>query len=914
MARIHFDKPKQSRRIPLRLALIVPFVLQIIAAVGLVGYLSYRSSQQAVEKLANELMTETSNRIDQHLNSYLGKAQETNRTHINAFEAGILDLADFKAMGKYFYRQARSKDFSYMSFGNSLGAYIGAGYGEGNQLEITEIPATDLGQLDIYPADQEGNRDVARMTSKPSLITQEAWYVDAIAAKKPIWSSIYSWGDLQGHISVSASTPVYNHQQHLLGVFGIDLELSKISQFLKTLNSRKAGCIFIIEPSGLIVASSEDESPVVIANGKASRLNAVNSQQPMIRDVALNLIAHFGNLNAITQPQLLRPALADRPFVRVIPYRDAYGLNWQVVMVIPETEFMGEINANTKITLLLCLIILEIATGLGFIASNLIAAPIRRLSLASRAIANGKLNQAVNVQGIAELETLADSFNQMASQLKVSFETLENRVQQRTAELAIAKEKSEVANQAKSAFIANMSHELRSPLNAVIGFSQVILRTQNLPAEHYENVGIIHRSGEYLLTLINNVLDFSKIEAGKTTLNLKDFNFRQLLGDLEEMLHLHASSAGLVLIFDLDDNLPQFLHADQVKLRQILVNLLGNAIKFTASGEVVLAVNSFPQPDSEIVTLKFSISDTGIGIAPEELDSLFEAFSQTSSGRDAQEGTGLGLVISRQFVQLMGGDITVTSAVGKGSSFTFSIEAQCGQEIIADTPTEKRQIIGLASGQPAYRLLVVDDKAINRQLLVKLLSPLGFELKEAGNGQEAIDIWEDWQPQLIWMDMRMPVMDGYHATKWIKSTTEGNATAIIALTASVLEEQRAIVLSTGCDDLVRKPFKAQVIFDILAKHLGVEYQYADMGGNSIEGLMDTPLATGHFVVMPNDWLLRLQLASLEADTEQVLALIQEIPDNQQLLAKRLSKLAKQFQFEQILDLIEPLVAPLDPTM
>jgi CheY-like chemotaxis protein len=451
-----------------------------------------------------------------------------------------------------------------------------------------------------------------------------------------------------------------------------------------------------------------------------------------------------------------------------------------------------------------------------------------------------------------------------------------------------------------------MSHELRSPLNAIIGFSQIMLRTKNLPNEHYENAGIIHRSGEYLLTLINNVLDFSKIEASKTTLNKTDFDLYQLLRDLESILHTRIQNLDLELIFDTDNNVPRYLYADGVKLRQVLLNLLGNAIKFTAQGEVVLSISAKEQTENQHYLLNFTIRDTGVGIAPEELNNLFEAFSQTNSGRNAQEGTGLGLVISQQFVRLMGGDITVASELNKGTTFSFSISVQLGNEIKQESFIQK-QVLALAENQPTYKILIVDDKSVNRHLLLKLLGPLGFELKEAANGKEAIAIWEAWQPHLIWMDMRMPVMDGYEATKFIKSHVKGNATAVIALTASVLEEEKAIVLSAGCDDFLRKPFKETMIFEALTKHLGVQFIYENTTNDNSE-IMESSLSSAQLQIMPQTWLIRLAEAALEADSKQVLTLIQEIPSTETATIKNITKMVQQFQFEQLLNILEPLLS------
>ncbi|WP_071188315.1 PAS domain S-box protein [Trichormus sp. NMC-1] len=427
---------KTFANLPLRTLLIVPFVLQTVGVVTLVGYFSYRSGEEAVEKLADQLMMEVSDRIDQHLNSYLGKAQEINRINVDAFESGILDLNDFNTLGKYFYRQVRSPmvgrspslNFGYVNFGSEKGGFIGAGYGLGNKLEIAEIPLSDQSKFRFYSVDDQGNRLSLVATLKNPQYSNFAWYSDAVKAGKPIWSSIYTWGGLPNRISISASTPVYDEQKKLLGVLGIDLELYQISQFLKTLDHKRSGHTFIMERSGLIVASSEDESPAPIINGTATRLKALNSSEPVIREVTQDLMQRFGSLNTITQPQNFRPDLEQKPFVRVTPYRDDYGLDWLVVTVIPESEFTAEIHANAQTTFLFCGLALVIAIGTGSLTAYWIAKPILRLSRASQAMAKGEWQEPLSEDiAIAELKVLATSFNQMSAQVKKSFQESESK-------------------------------------------------------------------------------------------------------------------------------------------------------------------------------------------------------------------------------------------------------------------------------------------------------------------------------------------------------------------------------------------------------------------------------------------------------------------------------------------------------
>ncbi|MGK7900773.1 MAG: ATP-binding protein [Hormoscilla sp.] len=498
------------------------------------------------------------------------------------------------------------------------------------------------------------------------------------------------------------------------------------------------------------------------------------------------------------------------------------------------------------------------------------------------------------------------------NELSQSNQQLEQEIVQRTkieAELVNAKEAAEAANKTKSAFLANMSHELRTPMNAILGFTQLMTRSQNLSPENQENLGIISRSGEHLLTLINNVLDLSKIEAGRTTLNESNFDLYRLMDDLEEMFQFKADDQRLQLLFDRTDEVPQYVRTDKVKLRQVLINLLNNAIKFTESGGVSVRMG-IANSQSLVANgdgqgpIAFEVEDTGPGIAPEELDSLFTAFVQTESGKASQEGTGLGLPISRKFVELMGGNITVSSKLGHGTIFRFDIQATVVDAADIETPRSTHRVIALEPDQPRYRLLIVDDKWNNRQLLIKLLNPLGFELREANNGQEAIDIWGSWEPDLIWMDMRMPVMNGYEATKHIKETTKGQATAIVALTASVLEEERAVIISAGCDDFLRKPFREADIFDAMHKHIGVRYVYADPNEAKSEATADAAqLTTAAFAALPPELLAKLKQALVNVDLDLIDSLSSQISKHNPALAQALADAIDNFEYDKILNLL-----------
>ena len=517
-------------------------------------------------------------------------------------------------------------------------------------------------------------------------------------------------------------------------------------------------------------------------------------------------------------------------------------------------------------------------------------------------------NGAPHIWDSAEVKIMLQIGNQLG--VAVQQAELLEQTQQQAAELQQAKEAGDAANRAKSEFLANMSHELRTPLNAILGFTQLMGRDRSLSTEYQEYIEIISRSGEHLLTLINNVLEMSKIEAGRIALNETVFDLYRLLDNLRLMLKLKANSKGLALIFEHTATVPRYIRSDEGKLNQILINLLSNAIKFTQSGHVTLRIDAAPAASDSAFYLIFEVEDTGIGIAATDLASIFEAFGQTEAGVKAKEGTGLGLAISQRFAHLMGGHISVISTPHRGSSFTLTIQVEpTAPPMDSNWGTTPATIVGIAPEQANLRMMIVDDDPINRKLLAKLLSALKFEVKEAANGLEAIAVWQEWQPHLIWMDMQMPEMDGIEATKQIKTSSTHHPTIIVALTASVFEEQRQKILAAGCDDFIRKPFKKEEILSCIAKYLRVDFLYEN---NSFTLEYKTSLVKpenqflpGHShlgTLMPSEWLKQVHCAAAQGSDEMLSALIQQIPTDHPYLIKTLTQLMTDFQFEQIMEL------------
>lgn len=916
---------RPGRRIPLRSLLTVPFLLQITAAVGLTGWLSLRHGEQAVNDVASQLRNESVIRIQEYLDTYLATPDTINQVNADGFELGLLTLDERLALEQFFWQQLQAfESVGFIQIGTTEGGLIGAGRTPDGESFIMTTDSLSSGEQQIFAVTDTGQRGELLRATGLYDATQRPWFQTAIAAGEPIWSDIFTFRSTQA-LGLSATRPVYNPAGDLIGVMGTDVALADVSDFLEGLAVGADGKTFILERSGLLVANSTGDQPFVLdEDGNSTRLTAGESDSPVIQATAQFLEEAVGDLAQVSETQLFSFSWnGERQFLQLTPIKSGQGLDWLIAVVVPESAFMGQIHANTRRTILLCLAALGIAALLGVLTSRQISRPILDLSQASKALANGQLDQRVPVQSqVAELEVLAHSYNQMAEQLQESFyklantnADLERRVQERTLSL-------EVANRAKSRFLANMSHELRTPLNGIMGYAQVLQQHRDLTSEARSQVDVIYQCGAHLLTLINDVLDLSKIEAERMELYPHDVHLPALLQGVVEMCRIRAEIKGIDFVYENNDALPVGVRTDEKRLRQVLVNLLSNAVKFTQAGSVSLSVSLLEPAASPTAaptaeasnesryTVRFRVQDTGPGIPADQQQRIFLPFEQVGDGRQQAEGTGLGLAISQKIVEMMGSQIHLTSQVGVGSSFWFDLALTPATEWAKAAQADHRgQIIGIRGQSP--RVLVTDDKWENRSVLQNLLAPLGFEVLEAENGLQALQLLNTKTVDLLITDLVMPHMTGLELMQQVRRNPNLAHLPILASSASVLETDRYKSFEAGGNDFLPKPIDAADLLKKLAQMLKLQWIYQTSRAG------DPPptsgeIATSHKAtaawMMPSEPVLaELRELAQVGNFKGLMARANTLKAADQRLipfAQRLHHLAQTFQDEAILDLLK----------
>ncbi|PSN19578.1 guanylate cyclase [filamentous cyanobacterium CCP5] len=862
-------------KVPLRTVLIVPFVLQILGAVGLVGYLSFRNGQQAVNELAGQLRSEMSARIEGELQGYLDSPHEFNRLNGATFAQGQLDTANGSNAAQ-FLRQLKVSDLAYAAYcGDNQGRLLGSVRyvtEEQSTLALVASNANSDYNFSLYQIGVNGNRGSLLEQFTPYDARQRPWYQAAVKTERPVWSDVYLDFAI-GLPTITASEPVYGPRGQLLGVCATDIVLLQdIRQFLANLSIGDSGIAFVMDRSGAVLSSSTDE-PLTQGEGEdMTLLQATDSSDRLIRGTASYLQQRFGSFEAIQNPQQLNFKLAgdgpnltggERQFLEVVPFQDPRGLDWLIVVAVPESDFMGQIYANTRNTVLLCIVALAIATGVGILTARWVIQPLLELNNAAKDIAKGELDRKVEIQRSDEVGELANSFNAMAVQLQESFQNLEAK----NAEL-------EHLDKLKDEFLANTSHELRTPLNGMIGISESMIdgATGKLTEIQERNLWMVAQSGHRLSNLVNDILDFSKLKHKSIDLQLKPVSLRDLVEVVLTLSQALVGTKQLTLINDVSPDLPA-AQADENRLQQILYNLVGNAVKFTRSGTVKVSAEVLPpSADQESDVLAVTVADTGIGIPEEKLERIFEAFEQAegSTGREFG-GTGLGLAVTKQLVELHHGKLTVTSTVGAGSQFTFTLPVAQGkgpagvyQPSVSTTRLQRAAKLAdpsvsggaaIADSAPALNssgsvVLVVDDEPVNLQVLANHLSLHDYSIVQANNGEDALRLIEQGlRPAIILLDVMMPKMTGYEVTQRLREQYPATDLPIVLLTAKTQVADLVTGLAAGANDYLTKPIAREELLARIRTHLNLsqlrealqieESKYRSMFENAVEGIFQS---------------------------------------------------------------------------
>ena len=668
-------------------------------------------------------------------------------------------------------------------------------------------PNQEILYADLVREDNAPNQDYYKLT------------IAAGKEKKGLWLEPYDWYK----ITMTTSNHLLFDQKHkLLGFVGMDVNSTALSQQIKSSVIRDTGYFIVLSEQGNLVSYPPD----------STKIRQSYKTIPSIASIWNQLHKHQSGL-----------IQSDGQYWA---YQRIPSNGWLMLAAVPESVVLapvlaitvgGGLGAGAVLALVVWLFVRRLNARLQPILDEchkLAEADAKRSAHLNQKGDQTVKQRSFETQDADELEVLAFSFQQMATQLKASFEELELRVEERTVELKHAKEIADSANRSKSEFLANMSHELRTPLNGILGYAQILRQSEVLSEKGHKGIEVIYQCGSHLLTLINDILDLSKIEAQKLELQTKNLDFLAFLQGVVEICQIRAEQKGVGFVYLPDAKLPQGIQADEKRLRQVLINLLGNAIKFTDQGGVTFAVEAISQSQgtddhdqTTVQTIRFTVKDTGVGMSSQQLKSIFLPFEQVGNTEKKTEGTGLGLAISQRIVEVMGSSIEVTSQLGVGSTFWFEAELLEPEDWSGIGEASKTSKVTGYEGKPR-KILLVDDRWENRSVLVNLLEAIGFEILEAENGQQGLEKVQETCPDLIITDLSMPVMDGYELLEQLQRSPHFKDIPVIASSAHAFEADQQKSLKAGAKAFLPKPVENDRLLEVLSLHLPLVWTYEQL--------------------------------------------------------------------------------------
>lgn len=798
------------------------FMVLMVSTLIIIGFIIFSNWKSSSEDLIKNMENDASKDINHEIEALISVPRKMNEINHNLIENGIVDLKNKEKRDAYFAGSIKSSSEEIYSFSYGLenGDYYGARRNINNEIEIYRSSSETNGHSFYYSINDDLSEGKFLEDFGEFDPRTRPWYTLAKVKGKPIFSPLYKHF-VKDDLALSAAYPIYSEEGIFQGVLGTHITLSRLNKYLKSAVSDQMATAYVVEKnSGEIVANS-------LGSRNIQRLTDGSFKRSAIGEIKNKSITEaYENYLKTSKNKYIIKTKNDKLHIKLTEYNNR-GLDWLIITAIPESQFTDEIFKSIRTSIFLSIIALLISFVLYKKSTDFILKPINNLIQAAEKFSKGDLLQRAKIYKNDEIGKLSSAFNIMAEELYKHIHNLEEKVNERTAEiekanieLKFAKIEAEKANEAKSEFLANMSHEIRTPLNAVIGFSELLQNTIK-DEKHHNYIKTINTAGNSLLTIINDILDLSKIEAGKIDLQYKPVKFHQIFKEIEDVFIHKIQSKGIDFFIEIDKDIPEIILFDEVRIRQILLNLAGNAVKFTEKGHVKLSLKVMPQNtgDTSSVNLHLTVEDTGIGIPESEQEKIFEAFTQIS-GQSIKKygGTGLGLSITKKLVGLMNGKIYIESTVNKGS--IFHVEFLNVQ--IAATEPLSEEIETSSIGKYKFEneiILVVDDIEANRFLLKELLSKSGIKVITAENGYEAIKICELEKPALIITDLVMPVMDGFEASALLKENPKFYDIPIIALSASI---SKALPKGGVFDDYLMKPVNSVQLLRKIARFINKE--------------------------------------------------------------------------------------------